>query len=255
VGVSPASTRKHSAAFIKSKLWLFFILAVAVSVPLFFYSEKILFNADYRAAKSETLQQWLRENDLTLTGVEITIEDRTLYLQLEGPNPPVSIKNLYDRLSDDMRRKGDMESLQVKYTWTQKVSGAWPSSVSSIEDVADDERSSSGLLYANDWTWQFTQYDADRGSRPSPGHEYIVRFDNRGKVSVTADCGTVKGKYTVRGKSLTIEMRKFNWFKCSDEPELEIFTGDLKRGNAFFVDQGQLQISLVTDSGNMYFDK
>ena len=255
VGVSPASTRKHSAAFIKSKLWLFFILAVAVSVPLFFYSEKILFNADYRAAKSETLQQWLRENDLTLTGVEITIEDNTLYLQLEGPNPPVSIKNLYDRLSDDMRRKGDMESLQVKYTWTQKVSGAWPSSVSSIVDVADDERSSSGLLYANDWTWQFTQYDADRGSRPSPGHEYIVRFDNRGKVSVAADCGTVKGKYTVRGKSLTIKMRKFNWFKCSDEPELEIFTGDLKRGNAFYVDQGQLQISLVTDSGIMHFEK
>ena len=80
-------------------------------------------------------------------------------------------------------------------------------------------------MLANDWAWQFTQYDADRGSRPSQGHEYIVRFDDRGKFSVAADCGTVKGKYTVRGKSLNIEMRKFNWFKCSKEPELEIFTG------------------------------
>jgi len=197
----------------------------------------------------------LRENDLTLTGVEITVENRTLYLQLEGPNPPVTIKNLYDRLSDDLKQKGDKEPLKVKYTWTQKVSGAWPSSVSSIEDVADDERASSGLLHANDWSWQFTQYDADRGSRPSPGHEYIVRFDDRGKVSVAADCGTVKGKYTVRGKSLAIEMRKFNWFKCRKEPELEIFLGDLERGHAFYIDGGQLQVSLVTDSGVMYFNK
>ena len=65
---------------------------------------------------------------------------------------------------------------------------------------------------------------------------------------------TVKGKYTVRGKSLTIEMRKFNWFKCRDEPELEIFLGDLERGNAFHIDQDQLQISLLTDSGIMYFN-
>jgi len=255
VGVSPASTRRRSAAFIKSKLWLFFVLVVAVSVPLFFYSEKILFNADYRAAKSETLQQWLRENDLTLTGVEITIENRTLFLQLEGPNPPVNIKNLHDRLSEELRQKGEMKPLKVEYTWTQKVSGAWPTRVSSIEDVADDEKVSSGLLLANDWIWQFTQYDADRGARPSQDHKYIVRFDSRGKVGVAADCGTVKGKYTVRGKSLNIEMRKFNWFRCRNEPELKIFLGDLQRGDTFFVDQGQLQISLVTDSGIMYFGK
>jgi uncharacterized hydrophobic protein (TIGR00271 family) len=255
VGVSPASARKRSASFIKNKLWLFFVLVVAVSVPLFFYSEKIIFNPEYRAARSETLQEWLRENDLTLTGVEITMEDSTLYLELEGPNPPVNIKKLYDRLSENMQQRGRSGPLKLKYTWTQKVSGAWPSSVSSIEDVAADQKASWGLLYANDWSWQFTQYDADRGSRPSKGHDYIVRFDSKGKVSVAADCGTVKGKYEARGKSMAVEMKKFNWFKCRNEPELEIFLGDLERGNAFYIDEGQLQISLVTDSGIMYFNK
>ncbi len=255
VGVSPVSARKRSAAFIKSKLWLFFVLVVAVSVPLFFYSEKIIFNPEYRAAKSETLQEWLRDNDLTLTGVEISLEDRTLYLGFEGPNPPVNIKKLYDQLSENMQQRGESEPLKLKYTWTQKVSGAWPSSVSSIEDVAADQKTSWGLLYANSWSWQFTQYDADRGSRPSKGHDYIVRFDSKGKVSVAAECGSVKGKYEARGKSLAIEMRKFNWFKCRNEPELEIFLGDLARGNAFYIDEGQLQISLVTDSGIMYFNK
>ena len=72
---------------------------------------------------------------------------------------------------------------------------------------------------------------------------------------MAAECGSVKGKYEARGKSLAIEMRKFNWFKCRNEPELEIFLGDLARGNAFYIDEGQLQISLVTDSGIMYFNK
>lgn len=255
VGVSPASTRRRSGAFIKSKLWLFFILVVAVSIPLYFYSEKILFNAEYQAARSETIQQWLRENELTLIDVDVSVEDRTIFLGLEGPNPPVNIKKLHDGLYEDIKRKGETEPIRLEYTWTQKVKGAWPTTVSSIEDVAVEQRTSSRLLYAHDWSWQFTQYDADRGSRPSGNHNYIVRFDDRGKVSVAADCGTVKGKYTTRGKSINIEMRKFNWFKCRQEAELELFLGDMKRGDAFYINDNQLQISLVTDSGIMYFDK
>jgi uncharacterized hydrophobic protein (TIGR00271 family) len=255
VGVSPASARKHSADFIKSKLWLFFVLVIAVSVPLYFYSEKIIFNAHYRAAKSESLQSWLRENDLQLTDVEILLEDRTIYLELEGPNPPVSIKNLYDRLTDDLARKGIENSFTIQYTWTQKVSGAWPLESASITEVAADARQGDRMLIANDWAWQFTQYDAERGSRPAGENDYIVSFDDKGKVSVAAPCGTVKGKFKYRGKSLTVEMRKFNWFKCRDEPELEVFLGDLERGTDIFIDGEQLQISLATNSGVMYFRK
>lgn len=54
---------------------------IAVSIPLYFYSQKIIFDAEYKAAKSELLQGWLRENNL----------------ELEGPNPPVGIRNLYER--------------------------------------------------------------------------------------------------------------------------------------------------------------
>jgi uncharacterized hydrophobic protein (TIGR00271 family) len=255
VGVSPASTRRRSAAFIKSKLWLFFILVMAVSIPLYFYSEKILFNAQYRAAKSETIQKWLKLNELTLVDVDISVENRTVFFGLEGPNPPVNIKQLHDGLYEDVKRQGGTEPIRLEYTWTQKVKGAWPTTVSAIEDVASEERASAGLLHAHDWSWQFTQYDADRGSRPSGNHNYIVRFADRGRISVAAECGTMKGKYTTRGKSFSIEMKKFNWFKCRGEAELELFLGDLKRGNAFYINDGQLQISLVTDSGIMYFDK
>lgn len=255
VGVSPASARSHSAAFIKNKLWLFFILVMAISVPLYFYSEKILFNADYRAAKSVPLQEWLRDNDLTLTDVDISLENRTLFLELEGPNPPVNIKSLYDRLTTDTAIKDEEVPFQIKYTWTQRVDGVWPSNSTAIGDVVEIEQAHSRRLVAHDWSWSLTQYDATRGSRPQKANDYIVRFDERGKISATASCGTVKGKFTIRGKSINTEMRRFNWFKCRNEPEFELFLRDLERGNAFYIENSQLHIALKTESGIMYFDK
>ena len=59
----------------------------------------------------------------------------------------------------------------------------------------------------------------------------------------------------MRGKSLNIKMKNFNWFKCRNEPELEVFLGDLERGTDIFIDEDQLQISLSTNSGVMYFDR
>lgn len=255
VGVSPVSARSHSAAFIRSKLWLFFILVMAVSVPLYFYSEKILFNADYRAAKSVPLQEWLHDNDLTLTDVDISIKNRTLFLGLEGPNPPVNIKNLYDRLASDTEINDDEVPFKIIYTWTQRVDGAWPSTSSTIDDVVVSEQAHSSQLFAHGWAWSLTQYDAERGSRPQKPNDYIVRFDDHGKVSATASCGTVKGKFTLRGKSIVVKMRSFNWFKCRKEPAFELFLGDLERGDAFYVENDQLRITLTTESGIMYFDK
>jgi uncharacterized hydrophobic protein (TIGR00271 family) len=90
VGVSPATARKATAAFVRNQLSLFLALTIAVSVPLWFYSEKILFNARYKAAKSEILQSWLKASELELVDIEILQERRKVYLALEGPSPPVS---------------------------------------------------------------------------------------------------------------------------------------------------------------------
>jgi uncharacterized hydrophobic protein (TIGR00271 family) len=255
VGVSPASARSHSAAFIRSKLWLFFILVMAVSVPLYFYSGKILFNAEYRAAKSVPLQNWLKENNLKLTDVDLLMEDQTLFLELEGPNPPVNIKTLYDNLVSDTSIEDDEIPFQIKYTWTQRVDGVWPSTSTEIGEVVEIEQANFRPLLAHNWSWNLTQYDAERGSRPQKSNDYIVRFDERGKISATASCGTVKGKFTVRGRSIRVEMRRFNWFKCQDEPEFDLFLGDLERGSAFYIENNKLHITLKTESGIMYFDK
>jgi uncharacterized hydrophobic protein (TIGR00271 family) len=255
-GVSPASARRHSAGFIQSKLWLFALLVLAISIPLFFYSEKIIFNAHYRAARSESLQTWLRENDLTLVNVEILLENRIVYLALEGPNPPVRIKSLFE----DLMREAELEDddtnpFTLEYTWTQKVSGAWPTASEQITAVADSDRMQKQLLMEQDWKWEFTQYDANRGSRPDKANAYIVRFEKRNNLTVGTDCGNKKGKYTVRGKSMGIEMKRLNWFRCRDDEEFQVFLGDLQRSIEFFIEDGQLKLALSTNSGIMYFTK
>ncbi|MCF6226675.1 MAG: TIGR00341 family protein, partial [Xanthomonadales bacterium] len=98
VGVSPASARKRSAAFIKNKLYLFLVLTLSISVPLWFYTDKVLFNPHYLAAKSEVLQNWLLENELELTDVDFKNDTRTLSFSFTGPRQPLNIGDLYDQI-------------------------------------------------------------------------------------------------------------------------------------------------------------
>ena len=255
-GVSPAAARRRSASFIKKKLSLFALLVVAVSIPLYFYSEKIIFNAEYRAARSERLQNWLRENDLVLTDVDFLVEERVIFLGLEGPNPPIGIRSLYDRIVADTDMEippGQDRPFTLKYSWTQKVTGSWPIESEQIEAVASSDLEQKQFVLSQFWEWELTQYDSNRGSRPPEGESYVVSFEDKGNIMVTADCGTKKGKYTLRGRSLSIEMKRVDWFSCRDNENFKVFLGDLQRGTELFASDGQLKISLTTNSGIMYF--
>jgi len=254
-GVSPASARRRSAAFIKSQLWLFALLMVAVSIPLYFYSQKVIFNAEYKAAKSEVLQTWLRENQLTLTGIDIRIEDRIIFMELEGPNPPVGIRNLYDRSIEHAGLKDVENPFTLKYSWTQKVSGSWPIQSGEITSAAQSDLEQEETLLSYDWVWEFTQYDSERGSRPPANESYVVNFEDRGNIRVTASCGAKKGKFKLRGRSIQVEMKRLNWFGCRKDENLHVFFGDLQRGSEFFISDSQMQITLTTGSGIMYFKK
>jgi uncharacterized hydrophobic protein (TIGR00271 family) len=254
-GVSPASARKHSASFIKSQLWLFTLLMATICVPLYFYSQKVIFDADYKAAKSEILQTWLKQHDLTLTGIDIRIEDRVIFLALEGPNPPVGIHTLYNRIIEEAELRDVENPFTLKYSWSQKVDGSWPIQAGQINTAAQSDLQLEQTLLSNIWEWEFTQYDSDRGSKPPDNESYVVSFEDRGNIRVTASCGTKKGKFKLRGRSIQVEMKRLDWFGCRKDDNLQVFFGDLQRGSEFFINDGQLQITLTTRSGIMYFKK
>jgi uncharacterized hydrophobic protein (TIGR00271 family) len=252
VGVSPATARKTTATFVRNQLSLFLALTIAVSVPLWFYSEKILFNARYRAAKSEILQDWLKASELELVDIEVLKERREVYLALEGPSPPVSLGELHQQLVES-RSDWAEGNFTIHYSWTQKVTGIWPQAGTSIGDIAKNAESSQQQLESGAWIWQATQYNAESSASPSAEDHYTLRFKNGGKFEITAPCGSWKGKYSFGGRSLDIEMSK-NWFSgCRKDSVLKIFLDDLGRARAAFVDGSGLQITLAGSEGIMYF--
>jgi uncharacterized hydrophobic protein (TIGR00271 family) len=253
VGVSPPEAHRQSAAFVKSKLWIFTLLSVAVCVPLWFYSKQVLFNARYKAARSEVLQTWLKDNELELIDIEFFPENETVLLQLAGLNPPVSIESLYQQISASKNEHELSDDFRLQYSWTQKMSGVWPPEGHSIASVVESDQVNLQALSAGDWTWQFTQYDASASSRPASGESYVLRLERNDKMRVIADCGSWKGKFHSRGKYIEIKLGKGLFSGCKKDPSFKVFSADLGRAAETFIDKDQLQIKLAGDSGIMYF--
>ena len=254
VGVSPATSREKTAAFARSQIALFVVLTLAVSVPLWFYSEKIIFNARYLAARSEVLQDWLRESDLELKEVDILRERQILYLSLEGPEPPVNIGELHERLKK-VKPVDELTGFKIEYTWTQKVTGTWPQEGRSIEEFAELAEASMVELVVNPWAWQLTQYSSDSSAHPGSGDNYVLSFKENGKFEVIASCGNWTGKFSFGGKSLSVTMDR-NWFSgCRDDEALKVFLEDLNRARAAYLEGGRLKITLANGEGIMYFKR
>jgi uncharacterized hydrophobic protein (TIGR00271 family) len=256
VGVSPATARKRSSAFARNQILLFFLLTTAVSVPLWYYSERIIFNAQYRAAKSEILQNWLQENDLELRDVDILRERRTLYLSLAGPAPPVNIGELHERLANALALNGDdWSNFKIRYTWTQKVVGVWPQPRHSMEEIAERAQIKGAQLTANPWTWEATQYHAGSSAQPASGEYYTLIFKQNGDLEVSGQCGRWEGMYTFGSKSMDLEIGENLNSGCEDNAVVEIFLEDLDRARAAYIDGGRLKITLAHGEGIIYFRK
>ena len=254
VGVSPATQRKKSADFAKSQISLFLVLTIAVCIPLWFYSDKVIFNAHYQAAKSEILQQWLQNNRLELTDVDILRETHTIHLSLEGPSPPVNIGVLHEQILE-ARNDDEAEPFKIRYTWTQKVSGVWPPEANSIGEGAKKAQVGIKQLVANRWRWLSTQYDAETATRPSGNDSYTLLFMDDGKFEVTANCGLWTGKFKFAGRALKIESGRNLLSACRKDEVLHIFLDDLERARVAFLENDRLQITLAGSEGIMYFEK
>ena len=252
--ISPPKARMQSASFVRKQISLFLALTVAISVPLWFYSDKVLFNARYQAAQSEILQGWLGENNLELADIEIYRESNRIVMALEGPDPPVNIDVLYQGLVGKLNPEAK-RALKIEYTWTQKISGAWPQEGATLGEVAEIVRASKGKISGGPWVWTVTQYDAEVAARPGAGERSQLVFETGDRFEVLADCGKWTGKYTYNGRALAVDMNR-NWFSgCRRDDLVKIFIEDLGRARAAFIDGNTLEISLADSSGIMYFER
>jgi uncharacterized hydrophobic protein (TIGR00341 family) len=222
VGVSPARARRESAAFIKAKIGLFFVLTLAICIPLWFYSEKVLFNAEYRAARSELLQNWLRKNDLELVDVEIYRETRRLVLSLTGP------------------------------------SGTWPTTEKSVSEAATSMQDAVTDIFFKNWVWERTDFDRGRTTTPDADDTFSVVFEPDGKVEAHANCGRLRGKVSYARRSLEVEFESMgNVFrrKCRKDPAFQLFIGDLEMVRELEVEGENMRLILRDGTAVMTFKR
>ena len=78
---------------------------------------------------------------------------------------------------------------------------------------------------------------------------------NNDKFSVTADCGTWKGKYSFREASLDIEMNRNMLSGCRKDTVLKIFIDDLERARAAYINDKKLIVTMAVNGGTIYFER
>lgn len=251
VGVQPAGARAQSGSFVRAQLFLFSLLTLAISAPLWIYSERVIFNAEYQAARSEVLQNWLERHKLELLDIEILREDQRLVLHLAGPRPPTAtIGELYRALIENQEL--NEETFHIDFTWTQKLTGSWPAEIATAEQAANDLSEIAAQTYAIEWEWVRTDFADGQSTQPGPGERFILVLESGGNLKVSADCGSASGKFSITRTTIDLSFPTgSNWFRagCRNEKGFELFISDLKATRQIELADDLLRLSLEGGTG------
>lgn len=251
VGVQPAGARAQSGSFVRAQLFLFSLLTLAISAPLWIYSERVIFNAEYQAARSEVLQNWLERHKLELLDIEILREDQRLVLHLAGPRPPTAtIGELYRALIENQEL--NEETFRIDFTWTQKLTGSWPAEIATAEQAANDLSEIAAQTYEIEWEWVRTDFADGQSTQPGPGERFILVLESGGNLKVSADCGSASGKFSITRTTIDLSFPTgSNWFRagCRNEKGFELFISDLKATRQIELADDLLRLSLEGGTG------
>jgi uncharacterized hydrophobic protein (TIGR00271 family) len=256
VGISPESTRKRSAKLIRNSLILFTLLVVAISVPLYFYSTEVWYDATYKANQSEDLQAWLAENELTIDSVKLDYEKRIVYMQLLGPNPPLNIGTLYDEIIQKKKKAGEkVEPFRIEVGWSQQARFSWPPLPGEEQDERQLKQDYSKSLSKSKWYWVGTQYADGNWLRPLKEHSYFVEPKGENSFTVTTSCGKQTGTYELHQESITVKIDALIDEKCVELKTEARFFDDFNEVINLDQDGNRLSLRISNDDGVMHFQK
>jgi uncharacterized hydrophobic protein (TIGR00271 family) len=254
-GVTPTGILGKYHKIILAFLLLFVILVGAISVPLFYYSNEIWFNAEYSAKRSDALQKWLKANDLELEKVSIDEAQRVVHLTLSGPNPPMSLESLYDAVKAKLEAKGDKRDITIKSKWVQSARSTWPpppeDEMIVVEELVDELPTE---IVGVEWRWSRTQYSDDQWIEPKI-QTYRLHLDQEDKLRLQISCKKMTGRYQVTNDflSITIKQPLPNQKPCDDQAMDDTYLSDLARVVDYFVEDDRLVLELDNNAGYMYF--
>ena len=126
------------------------LLVAGISIPLYYYSTTVWFDDTYEAARSEILQKWLQDNDQRLLDFEIDEKNKTLFLSLTGPKPPIWLEDLHTDLQRKVQEEGLEGDFKIKSNWTRSVQISWPPPAKGEVQVGEGEDAHGGCFPPKD---------------------------------------------------------------------------------------------------------
>jgi hypothetical protein len=257
LGISPRKARIRSARSIRNYLTAFFLLVVGVSIPLYFFSTEVWYDASYKANQSPELQGWLDKNELLIDDVQIDEERRIVFFKLLGPNPPLSVETLHSELqrAHYAATGEDASPFSIEVLWTQTAQFSWPPVSTLLADERVLQQDYSVGLMGNTWYWIGTQY-AD-GDWLRPGHQHIQSYFfkavDRTLFELTTQCVQDRGSYEISQEDLSASFDTAVDDGCETSKIDNRFIKDLNNVININIDGDHLVLRLGSDAGVMHF--
>jgi uncharacterized hydrophobic protein (TIGR00271 family) len=255
LGISPAKTRERSAKFIRNFTLGFFLLVFGISVPLYFLSTEVWYDATYQANQSEELQEWLKENELMVDNVQIDEERRIVFLKLLGPNPPLTVETLHTELAlNELATTGvEAEPFSIEVLWTQTGRFSWPPDLTLQSDKRTLDQDYSADLQAQTWYWIGTQYADGDWLRPEQRQSYFIVTKGENSVDLTTHCTKGSGSYELNQENITASFDITVDDACTTEKIDNRFITDLNQVINIKLEGENMSLRLDSDGGVVHF--
>ena len=257
VGIAPRKTRERAAHMTRNFLLVFFLLVVSISVPLYFYSTEVWYDAIYKAQQSKELQDWLTKNKLLIDDVEIDEKRQVLVLKLLGPNPPLSVESLHAEMDRAYRRKfgAHAPDYSISVLWTQTAHFSWPPELDAPPEERSLARDFSRQLTVPTWYWIGTQYSDGEWLRPDRNNTdvYTLRAADATRVKITTRCVDGVGTYSLSQEEVTLRFETAADESCATAKLDNRFINDLTRVIKIDIERQHMTLRLGGDVGVMHF--
>ncbi|UCD36298.1 MAG: META domain-containing protein [Nitrospiraceae bacterium] len=117
------------------------------------------------------------------------------------------------------------------------------------------EEKNAGEITGTVWQWVQTLYNNDTKAVPVDPRNYTVQFLEDSTLTVKADCNQKGGTYSIKDKSLSIEITHSSMAACPEGSLEDEFVRGLSGAAIYFLGNGDLYIDLKYDTGTMRFSK
>lgn len=150
-----------------------------------------------------------------------------------------------------MKNKVIMDE-EVKAVNNEPVKKAEPEPIV-VKDFEGEANGDMMTLGMTTWKWNKTLYSDDKLVTPLKENKFTLKFEKDGRFSVTTDCNSMGGQYSVKDKNITFGSMMSTMMYCEVSQEGDFAKMLSETQSYMFTSKGELVLILKMDSGSVYF--